>query len=181
MTLLRRIDSRLDFLRVTAIILLILAGGGKAAAQDSGGNNGNDISLFLGYMLPNQIDGVSEIVPMFGGRYAFAFPGVGAAELEGMNTHSAGIDFTTFSASLRGEIPVMSGVSGIVYGGPDLHYYIPNGDTVRHTDYGVHVGIGGLMLVSDTLWLRADLRFNGNPGTALLLLFGVMFRAPGGS
>jgi hypothetical protein len=161
-------------------VVVSLVTGFNAHAQDSG-TGGDDFGLFLGYMLPNQIDGVTDIVPIFGGRYAFGLSGVGALELEGMNTHSEGIDFTTIGASLRGEIPVMHGIHGIVYGGPDLHYYIPRGDTVRHTDYGVHVGIGGMMLVTDTLWLRTDLRFNGNPGTALLLLFGAMFRIPGGS
>ncbi len=167
--------------RMATLLAFIVAGfvfSSVAEAQEGGSD---DFSMFLGYMLPNQIEGVADIVPMFGGRYAFGLSGVGSVELEGMNTHSEGIDFTTLAASLRGEIPVMHGIHGIVYGGPDLHYYIPRGDTVRHTDYGVHVGIGGLMLVTDTLWLRADLRFNGNPGTALLLLFGAMFRMPGGS
>lgn len=150
----------------------------EAKAQSS--ETGSDISLFMGYMLPNQIDNVTEIMPVFGGRYALTFPNVGALEIEGLNTHSYGVDFTTLAVSLRGEIPLMQGLSAIVYGGPDLHYYIPNGDNARHTDYGAHVGIGGLMLVSDTLWLRSDLKFLGNPGTQMQLLFGLMFRSSAG-
>jgi len=168
------------FLTSVVFVVAGLVSGSSALAQGSG-TGSDDFGMFFGYMLPNQIDGVADIVPMFGGRYAFGLSGVGSLELEGMNTHSEGVDFTSIGASLRGEIPVMQGIHGIVYGGPDLHYYIPRGDTVRHTDYGVHVGIGGLMLVNETLWLRTDLRFNGNPGTALLLLFGAMFRLPGGA
>ena len=79
--------------------------------------------------------------------------------------------------SLRGEIPVMTGISGLIYGGPDFHYYSPIGTTQRQMDYGVHFGVGALMLVSETLWLRSDLKFNGNPGTSMSLLFGFMFRS----
>jgi len=166
-----------SFFRVAAPAMLILASS-VASAQSAEG--GSDISLFMGYMLPNQIENVTEIMPVFGGRYALNFANIGAVEIEGLNTHSYGVDFTTFALSLRGEIPLMPGLSGLVYGGPDLHYYIPNGDTARHTDYGAHVGVGGLMLVSDTLWLRTDLKFLGNPGTQMQLLFGLMFRPPTG-
>jgi hypothetical protein len=149
----------------------------RSQAQ-SGENTGSDFSLFAGYMLPNGIDGVTEIMSVFGGRYSFSLP-VGSVELEGTNTHSEGVDFTTFGASLRGEIPVAHGLSGLIYGGPDIHWYIPRGDTERHTDYGIHVGGAGLLLVTDSLWLRGDLKFMGNPGTALYLLFGLMFRPSG--
>lgn len=147
-------------------------------ARAQSGEAATDLSLYGGYMLPNQIDGVTEIVPLVGGRYAFGFPS-GAIEAYGENAHAVGVDWTSFGLSLRGEIPVMPGVTGLIYGGPSFHWYVPANDTARHTDYGVHAGVAGLMLVSDTLWLRSDLRFLGNPGTALYLLFGLMFRAPG--
>lgn len=146
----------------------------------SGDSSANDLSLFFGYMLPNGIDQVTEIMPVFGGRYAFGLP-IGAVEIEGINTHSEGVDFTTVEASLRGEIPLAHGLTGLIYGGPDIHWYIPQGDTQRHTDYGLHVGAAGLLLVTDSLWLRTDLKFMANPGTALYLLFGLMFRTPGGT
>ena len=149
-------------------------------ARAEGAESGTDFSMFVGYMLPNQIDGVTEVFPLFGGRYAFAIPG-GAVEITGENAHALGIDWTSFGLSLRGEIPVMTGISGLIYAGPDFHYYTPINDTQRKPDYGVHVGVAALMLVSETLWLRSDLKFNGNPGTSMSLLFGFMFRsAPGG-
>lgn len=151
-----------------------------ARAQSGEDSGGSDISLFMGYMLPSQIDNVTEIMPVFGGRYGLALTGVGAVELEGLNTHSEGVDFTTFALSLRGELPLMHGLSAIVYGGADLHYYRPEGDSERHTDYGIHAGVGGLMLVTDTFWLRSDLKFLGNPGTQMQILFGLMFRTPSG-
>lgn len=180
-------QPRQNFLRLTllsivfAILFVIVTFlPGVARSQAAEGNNGNDFSLYFGFMLPNGIDNVTEIMSMFGGRYAFALP-IGAVEADFINTHSEGVDFTTLGASLRGEIPIASGLTGIIYGGPDIHWYIPRGDTQRHTDYGLHVGAAGLMLVSNSLWLRSDLKFMANPGTALFLLFGLMFRTPGGA
>lgn len=172
----RSAHSFFPFFRIAALMLIVMSA--LSAGAQSSESGASDISLFMGYMLPNQIENVTEIMPVFGGRYALSVANVGAVEIEGLNTHSYGVDFTSFALNLRGEIPLMPGLSGIIYGGPDLHYYIPNGDNVRHTDYGVHFGAGGLMWVSDTLWLRTDLKFLGNPGTQLQLLFGLMFRPP---
>lgn len=168
----------LGFCRVF-ICFVILASLGEARAQAGGEGGNNDFSFFLGYMFPNSIDNVTEVMPVFGGRYGFAMP-FGVVEGEFTNTHSEGVDFTTFGANLRGDINLGQGLTALVYGGPDFHYYIPRGSTSRQTDLGVHFGVGGLMHVTDTLWLRTDLKFHGNPGTAMYLLFGVMFRSPTG-
>ena len=161
--------SVLQFL-VASVLVVACSDGAQAQ-----GDVGSDFSMFLGYMLPNQIDGVTEILPIFGGRYAFGLP-AGAVEISGENSHAQGIDWTSFGLSLRGEIPVATGVTGLIYAGPSLHYYAPVNDTARRSDYGFHFGIGGLMLVTDSLWLRSDLKFMGNPGTSLYLMFGLMFR-----
>ncbi len=147
-----------------------------AYAQDSGGG-ADDISLYIGSMLPNQIDGVAEILPVFGGRYGFG-TNIGTFEVGGANTHAAGVDFTTISGSLRGDIDLGDGMTGIIYAGADWNYYVPEGATERQSETGFHIGTGALMLVSNTLWLRSDLKFMGGPGTSLYLLFGILFRAP---
>jgi hypothetical protein len=150
----------------------------EAQAQDA--ESGTDFSMFVGYMLPNQIEGVTEILPLFGGRYAYSFGGGAGMEITGENAHAMGVDWTSFGLNFRAELPVTSGVSALVYAGPDLHYYIPINDTARRVDYGAHFGVAALMLVTDTLWLRSDLKLAGNPGTSLSLLFGLMFRSAGG-
>ena len=166
--------------RLIALVAVILTGSALSQRAFAQADAGNDFSLFIGYMLPNQIDGVTEILPLFGGRYSFGLP-AGAVEVFGENAHAEGVDWTSFGVSLRGEIPVMHGISGLIYGGPNFHYYAPAGSIVRRSDYGVHFGVAGLMLVSDTFWLRTDLKFMGNPGTAMYLLFGLMFRTSAGN
>jgi hypothetical protein len=163
---------------VSCLVFALFLGTSPAFAQDGQSGN-NDFSMFIGNMLPNQIDGVREILPVFGGRYALG-SNIGALEGSFFNTHAGGVDFTTFSIGYRADIPLGQGLAGAIYGGFDWNWYIPEGDRERRSETGLHVGAAGLMHVADTLWLRTDLKFMGNPGTALYLLFGLMFKAPGG-
>ena len=167
-------------IRLVASALLALGLAAAPAEAQEQGKYGNDLSLFVGNMLPNQIEGVSEILPVFGGRYAFT-SSIGALEVGGANTHALGVDWTTLEVSLRGEIPVGDGLSGLIYFGPSFHYYTAAWETERKSETGIHAGAAGMMLVADTLWLRADLKFMGNPGTAMYLLFGLVFRGNGGN
>jgi opacity protein-like surface antigen len=98
------------------------------------------------------------------------------AEFGLFNSHAKGVDFSTFEASLRGSAPVSSGLEGIYYGGLDFNYYIPENETERRSTTGFHVGAGAMMQVTDSLWLRGDLKFMGGPGSSLLMLFGILFK-----
>jgi hypothetical protein len=163
---------------IGVVVALALALTPTVAGAQSGDASGSDFSLFGGYMLPNQIDNVTEILPLFGGRYGLGLP-LGAAEFNFENAHARGIDWTSLGVSLRGDIPVAPGMTGFIYGGPDFHYYVPAGETNRHAETGLHFGAGAAMMVKDSLWVRGDIKFMGNPGTALYLLFGLMFRPAG--
>lgn len=150
-----------------------------ATAQEGGDGGPSEISLFVGSLLPNQVDGVSEILPVFGGRYGMALFGV-RTEAGFANSHAYGVDFTTFSFSARADLPALEQFVGSIYGGLDLNYYIPEGATERQSDTGGHVGLALMMHTSSSLWLRSDLKFMVNPGTSLALLFGLVFRPEGG-
>lgn len=149
--------------------------GTQALAQAEGESSGSEISLFLGSMLPNQIDGVTEIMPLVGGRFGLNTL-AGVLELGAFNSHAYGVDFTNFDLSVRGDLPVAEGIAAGIYGGLDINWYAPYGSTARLTETGIHLGAAGLMSISSNLWLRGDLKFMGGPGTSLLLLFGIMFR-----
>lgn len=164
---------------VPLLAVLLVVGGNEAVAQDDAGGGeggGSEISLYLGTMLPNQIDGVSEILPLLGGRYGLRTASLGTLEFGLTNTHAEGVDFTTFTGSIRADLPAMDGFFGIIYTGIDLNYYRPAGSEDRRTETGFHVGSGILMHASDTLWFRSDLKFMASPGTSLSLLFGLVFR-----
>ena len=159
---------------VLPLLLGILFAGSHATAQAEG--SGSEISLFLGSMLPNQIDGVTEILPVFGGRYGYRTSSVAVLEFAATNTHAEGVDFTTLSGTIRADLPSIDQFVGFLSAGVDLHYYSPVGASERRAETGVHVGTGLLMHVGDTLWLRTDLKFMAQPGTALQVLFGLVFR-----
>lgn len=161
------------FVIASLFALMIATIGQPAFAQDQGG--GDDVSLFLGSMLPNQIDGVTEILPVFGGRYGLGSR-LGTIEFGLGNSHAEGVDFSTLSMSLRGDVPVGDGLEGLIYGGVDFNWYRPVEQTDRKSETGFHIGTGAMLMVSDSLWLRTDLKFMGGPGTSLYLLFGLLFR-----
>ena len=148
-----------------------------ARADDSGSD---EFSGHLGYLLPNQIDGVTEILPVFGLRYAY--PAAPAVSIEGgaENSHASGVDYTTLTLDLRGELEPMQHFLALFYGGVNFHWYAPVGKSDRQTDWGGNLGGGLMMKVTDTVWLRGDLRFDANPGTALYFGFGIAFRESAG-
>lgn len=150
------------------------------AHAQSGTTHGDDISVLLGHMLPSQIEGVRDILPVFGGRYGIG-TNFGAIDIGLQNSHAEGVDFTTLTLDLRGEFPLASGINGLLYAGPVLNYYSRKNTEDRLTEYGLEAGIGAMMLVSDTLWLRGDLKYMGGPGSSLYFLFGVAFRLGAGN
>ncbi len=145
-------------------------------AQEGGSADGSEISLYLGSMLPNQIDGVTEILPIFGGRYGISTASAGVLEFGLSNIHAEGVDFTTLSVSLRADLPAIDQFVGIFYGGLDLNYYRPATASSRTTETGLHIGTGLMMHTTDTLWFRTDLKFMASPGTSLSLLFGIVLK-----
>ncbi|MDZ4662152.1 MAG: hypothetical protein SGJ18_11100 [Pseudomonadota bacterium] len=144
-----------------------------------GQNVGSEWGFHLGSFLPNQIDGITEILPMWGLRYGFktkrGFIEAGADFSKAMGTR-----FSSLSLGVRGDIPVQSLV-GHVSLGLDIHQVIPP-DT-EHTTYlgGGHVGGGIMALVGGDVWFRTDMKFNFNPGTSLYIGFGFIFRFPEGT
>jgi hypothetical protein len=161
-------------------LLFLLAFASVAKAQETGAaGSGSDFSVSVGSLLPNQIDGVTEILPVFGGRYAMS-TGLGKLEFGGFNSHAEGVDFTTGEASLRGDFPVGDGAVGLVYAGIDLNWYAKKNSSDRQTETGFHIGTGAMLHVAETFWLRGEFKFMGGPGTSLYLLFGIAFRSPGG-
>jgi hypothetical protein len=117
---------------------------------------GSEWSGFVGHMLPSQIRGVTEILPVFGFRYGL--PTIaGVIEAGASNTHAEGVDFTTASLSLRNEFDLVEHFAGIFYLGGDFHYYRPTYQANRLTAVGGHFGGGLMMHISSTLWFRTEL------------------------
>lgn len=169
-------------IRANAVLWIFCAGillsVSDAKAQEDGAAEGSEISLFVGSLLPNQIDGVTEILPVFGGRYGFSTDRMGVAEFGVSNTHAEGVDFTVVSASLRAELPAIDQFVGSVYGGLDFTWFRPAGAEERQSETGLHVGAALSAMISNTLAFRSDLKLNASPGTSMALQFGLVFKGP---
>lgn len=162
---------------LSAFIIAFLAP--EPSRADTAGSD--EIQFFVGQQLPAGIVGVDDMLPVFGGRYGVATNTLGLAEIGLFNTHALGVDFSTLELSLQGNLPMSAGLEGLFYGGVDLNYYREVGAVDRKTEFGYHAGAGAMIMLTDNLWLRSDLKFMIGPGTSLYLLFGFVFRSGGGS
>ncbi|MCM2282752.1 MAG: hypothetical protein NDI61_13005 [Bdellovibrionaceae bacterium] len=139
---------------------------------------GSEYSFHAGSLLPNQIDGITEIMPFVGLRYATSL-NYGSIELGVSNSHAHGADYTFMTASFRGELAPMPDIATVFYAGPDFHYFRPTNNIGRRSETGLHVGSGMMMHLGGPFWLRADMKFNMHPGTALYIGFGFALRTSG--
>lgn len=149
------------------------AGGGENA-----GPHGSEFSIHTGPLLPNQIEGMSEIQPVWGLRYGMP-TGKGMLEFGLANSRAEGVLYYNFSGSYRYDL-VLEEVTGFIYFGLDVHQWSsPPTDTTRIAP-GAHVGGGMMLPLGDSIWFRSEMKFNMNPGTALYIGFGLVVRFPGG-
>ncbi len=166
------------------IVLVLFFSTHKSFAQsedkgiETGANVGSEWGFHIGSLLPNQIEGIEEILPRWGMRYGLR-TGRGFIEGGAEFSKALGARFSTLSISLRGDIPVQTLVAQ-VFIGMDLHQVVA--PTATETTYlgGGHVGGGIMALIGGDVWFRSDMKFSINPGTSLYIGFGFIFRFPDG-
>ncbi len=146
----------------------------QAAAQDGGAESKGamDWGFHVGRMLPNQLDGATEIVPSWGlyGSYMmdrFKF------ETGVINATGAGVDYLDLHFTLNMNMPVED-LYGIVFIGVDVIKY--SGVSVAESvTGGAHIGGGILMPMAEGIWFRTDMKFNINPGVVMFINVGMTF------
>lgn len=154
-------------------VLMIVALPRMGAAQDKEDDKNAPMPSFsahMGTLLPNQIPGVTEMLPMWGARIGFPRKR-SMIEFGGMHANALGTTYSNASLSLKGTIP-LEGVYGIVYGGADFHYYKGPLDTEFKMTGGGHVGGGLGVEIAQYLHFRGEMKFNVNPGTSMYIGFG---------
>ncbi|MCB0394327.1 MAG: hypothetical protein KDD25_07195, partial [Bdellovibrionales bacterium] len=136
-------------------------------------------SFHIGSLLPNQFDGVTEIQPMFGFRYATPYRGKSLVEFGAAVSKAEGVDLFDGTVSFRGNFPVEDFIM-LAYIGIDLYYYSPPDEDFQ-LGYGGHVGGGFIAHVVDVVYFRSDMKFGINPGTSLYIGFGIEIEFSEGS
>lgn len=159
---------------LSLLSLHILVVGFDAAAQTpDGGGTGSpyEVGIHTGFLLPNHIDGVTEIMAVTGFRGAILMPGDFYTEAGFMAGNGDGQKWKTFHLDARLDFPVETLVA-MAYVGVDMHYY--SGPGISNTiAFGGHVGGGFKAAIGRNVAFRTDMKFNGQPGTSLFFGFGI--------
>ncbi len=163
--------------RFIVILVSIVSISISSFAQTS--NFGTEFNLQTGPTLPDQIQGVTEILPTWGFFYKIPMAGAGL-EFGLLDSHANGVDFTTLPIRGRFDIPIDSGFSALLFVGPEVNYYSEAGSSNRLTVVGFHAGAGAMYHIVETLWLRVDMKYSVNPGDSLYFGFGFSFRSAEG-
>ncbi len=127
----------------------------------------------LGPLLPNQIEGMTEIMPQWNAQYGFQYRKA-ILELGFASAKGNGVTYYNGFLNYRGDFP-LDDMTAIAYVGLDMHHYYPVSTAPPITEGGGHVGGGIMTLLGDNVNFRADMKFNINPGTALYIGFGFEF------
>lgn len=143
----------------------------SAAASAAGSY---EAGLLIGSLLPNQINGVTEIMGLGGVRGGFRLAPQAWAEGELVTGNAHGQSWRNVGADIRMDIPVENLV-GIAYIGLDLVQFSGPGDSSQF-DFGGHVGGGLLAHLGGSIWMRSDMKFGFSPGTSMMISLAFMWR-----
>ncbi len=146
------------------------------AQQNQDASQSSEYSFHLGPYLPNQIEGVTEILPTWGLRYGLK-SGAKVIEFGLSNARAKGTIYNIASVGLRGQLP-LEDLFALFTIGLDAHYYLPPQEKEYRFVGGTHLGSGIMAEVGPGIWLRTDMKFTFNPGVALYFGFGFMFGSP---
>jgi hypothetical protein len=128
----------------------------------------------MGSLLPDQIDGVTEIMPMWG--FGVGMSNLSSAySLQYINSTANGIKINAFSLETRKDVPFSSLVGSVSLGLDYQGITLPGEESATYYGGG-HVGGGILALISSGLYVRMNMKFAFSPGVAMFLGFGLLYR-----
>ena len=136
-----------------------------------------ELGFHLGNLLPNKIDGLTEITSLGGVRGGFRIAPQTFAEVGLIMGNGNGAEWKNAHIDIRMDIPVENLV-GLAYIGGDTIYY-KGIDGHSHLVFGGHAGGGIQVALSSALWFRSEMKFGFSPGTSLYVGFGLVFRFGG--
>jgi hypothetical protein len=146
--------------------------------RESGADAPYELGFHLGNLLPNQIDGVTEIMGLGGVRGGLRISPGSYFEAGFITGNGEGAEWKNAHLDVRMDIPVENLV-GVAYVGADTIYYQGRGQGNKVV-FGGHAGGGIQAHLSGSAWFRADMKFGFSPGTSLYIGAGLVFRMGAG-
>ena len=135
---------------------------------------GSEYFSEIGSLLPNQIKGVDEILPMWSASFG-AHRDDMSYSMGYANATAKGVRWHSISIEMRNDVDISTLVGSIDLGA-DLHALQKPGSHGFTWIGGAHVGGGVMALISHGLYARMNMKFNASPGVALFLGFGLLYR-----
>ncbi len=170
----RWIQARVLLLIFSFFALPAVAQPDEGASKATGSDAPYEMGFHLGSLLPNQIDGVSEIMGLGGFRGGYRFAPESYVEGGMIMGNGEGVEWKNIHMDVRMDIPV-EGLVGVAYVGADSYYYKGQGRGTKLI-FGGHAGGGIQAHVSGSMWFRGDMKFSFSPGTSLYIGAGFVFR-----
>jgi hypothetical protein len=161
------------------------------AQEDSNANpvaqqfaaNSNDASFGCALLLPSNVPGITQLMSLCGGRYAFRVAPEGMLEAQLVGGAGQAQKYYMGSFSYRGDI-ALDDMMASIYGGVDIIDAVSpiqdsfgnNIDSTSTFYLGVHAGVALWWEISSSFFLRSDLQVNYSPGTTLLVFISGVYR-----
>lgn len=150
------------------------APGGSSGSSEYTDTAKYEVGFHLGNLLPNQINGVREIIGLGGLRGGYRIGEISFAEFGVTMGNGEGVQWKNLNIDYRFDIPV-EGLLAFAYVGGDTTYYKGVGQGTRLI-FGGHAGGGFKANLGGNTWFRADMKFGFSPGTSLYIGAGLEFR-----
>ena len=177
---------------LTILIPLSLVWQNRAHAQETTGGGGGatrsyfDIGAKSGSLLPYGIEGVRDLLPMWGIRLGHPVSQSMAIEYDVDAAIGKGVTYYLGYISLRYDFSVASVIPIYMTIGFDGHYFKRKDSVgeitgnITEFDFrfttGWHLGFGSETQVVGDLYFRADVRLGSGPGRQLSANLGFVFR-----
>lgn len=152
-------------------VLFAQAGGGGS----SGGESKMEVIVEAGKLLPDQIDGLTDNVSMFGLSLGLSKKDSSYFVQYALGSNDEDGKFQDIALGYRKDVGV-NGLYGSVGGGIDLFKITREGLEDSNYYGGIHFSAGVMTLISKGLYVRMNMKFNFNPGVGMFLGFGILYR-----
>lgn len=155
------------------VLLIFILITSNTWAQQNNKEAGWQFGAQIGRLLPNKVDGASEILPLWGARIGYDFGTNFILEAGNASGNDEGVEWNNFYLSFRTNMEIQDLIGTVYLGFDGTKYQGTDGES--HFLGGNHVGGGMLADLGEFVQLRLDMKFNIRPATSLYIAGGLQF------